>query len=123
MSHIPLIRSANNPVTVRDIEHAISACGTDLRIGPNDLNDYAAILAGAHEVYEKINSMEDYYPTVDRQVYPRNNVHRPSSEENPSNAWAWKARVEGAKEGGLLAGMSVCLKGVLFGPSHPSKIY
>lgn len=110
MSHIPLHKSADNPVTVADVERAICASGSDLRLDPSHLADYEAILAGAHEVFDKINNLEDYYPAVDRQSYPRTDIHCPSSEENPSNAWAWKARVEGTGSG-LLRGKTVCLKG------------
>src|SRR5215467_5531363 len=35
--------------------------------------------------------------------------HRPTSEEDPLNAWMWKCRIEGAREG-VLAGKTVSFK-------------
>ena len=45
-------------------------------------------------------------------AYPRGAAARPAPEANPYNAWAWRYRVEGEREG-LLAGLELALKDVV----------
>jgi amidase len=44
--------------------------------------------------------------------YPRSGGSRPSPEENPLNAWAWRCDIRGADDG-LLAGRTVVLKDII----------
>ncbi|KAL8283253.1 hypothetical protein RQP46_006031 [Phenoliferia psychrophenolica] len=72
--------------------------------------DYKALLAGAHETYEKVLAMPDYVPEVDEERFPRENVHFPTPADNPSGAWAWKVSCKDRNPVGLLAGKTICLK-------------
>jgi amidase len=112
MSHISLTVSEGNPVTSDVLLSTLASLSNEpLHLRDEDIGDYTAIMAGAHEVYQKIIDMEDYVPQVDLQRFSRTGVHRPEPSENPTNAWAWKATIKGDVPGGLLAGRSVCLKG------------
>ena len=111
MSHISLWTSSSNPVTSSHVVESLKRTSRDLAIKSTELPDYTAILAGAHEVFEKISQLDDYIPDVDRERYPRTNVHFPTQKDNAHNAWAWKANVVGAAAEGPLKGKTVCLKG------------
>jgi hypothetical protein len=76
-----------------------------------DVADYTSLLTGIWEIWNKVDQMEDYVPVVDEERFPRKDVHFPGTEENPANAWAWKASVKDMDaKGGLLEGKTVCLK-------------
>jgi amidase len=112
MSHISLTVSEGNPVTPDVLRSTLTSLSSEpLQLRDEDIADYTAIMAGAHEVFQKIIDMEDYVPQVDLQRFSRLDVHRPDASENKTNAWAWKASIKGDTSGGLLAGRSVCLKG------------
>ncbi|RSH92516.1 hypothetical protein EHS25_008932 [Saitozyma podzolica] len=111
MSHISLTVSEGNPVTPDVLRSTLTSLSSEpLQLRDEDIADYTAIMAGAHEVFQKIIDMEDYVPQVDLQRFSRLDVHRPDASENKTNAWAWKASIKGDTSGGLLAGRSVCLK-------------
>lgn len=111
MSHISLTTSPNNPIRPSHVDEAIKLVSPELHIRPEELPDYTAILAGTHEVFERIAKLDDYVPSVNREVYPRENVHYPLPIDNPHNAWACKATVQASDPVGPLVGKSVCLKG------------
>ena len=56
--------------------------------------------------YDLVDQLPDYLPEV---KYPRTSGYRPGPEENPLNAWYWKAEVKGA-DSGPLAGKTIALK-------------
>jgi amidase len=58
------------------------------------------------DAYNTVDRLPDHLPPV---RYPRVPGQRPPPEENPHNAWYYKTRVEGAKQG-KLAGKRVVLK-------------
>lgn len=60
-------------------------------------------LIGALEIGEQLSE------TVAAPKYPRGEGHRPAPHENPLNAWAVKARVQGAPDG-RLRGRTIALK-------------
>ena len=68
--------------------------------------EFLAIMEGTMQVYDQIDAMPDYLPTVD---YPRTPGYRPSAEENPLNAWYIKCEVRGAPRGAL-SGKTIALK-------------
>lgn len=109
MSLVSLEVGPNNPVTSTTLSSTLARLGVALP--PAEIADYTALLAGAHETFQKVLDMPDYVPLVDEARFSRENVHFPSAEENPANAWAWKATVKSASLEGLLAGKTVCLKG------------
>ncbi|MGH7118217.1 MAG: amidase [Acetobacteraceae bacterium] len=71
-----------------------------------DLAAHRGTLAGSVAAYNLVDQMPDELPTV---TYPRTPGRRPSSAENPLNAWYVKTTVEGAPRG-LLKGKKVALK-------------
>ncbi|MBL27410.1 MAG: Asp-tRNA(Asn)/Glu-tRNA(Gln) amidotransferase GatCAB subunit A [Rhodospirillaceae bacterium] len=63
-------------------------------------------MAGMVGAYSALDALPDYLPD---SKYPRSPGYRPGPDENPLNAWYWKATVKGAKRGPL-AGKKVVLK-------------
>ncbi|WOO86016.1 Amidase [Vanrija pseudolonga] len=101
--------SANNPVTSTSVRATLAPLGLALDLSEEE--DYTGFLAGGWEEWNKVLAMDDYVPLVDEARFPRTDVHRPSAEDNPHNAWAWKARIEDTEaRGGLLKGKTVALK-------------
>ncbi|WWD22857.1 hypothetical protein CI109_107351 [Kwoniella shandongensis] len=106
----PDVLSPNNPVTADSVLSTFSKLGLSPP-AKDQVDDYTSLLAGIWEVWDKVDKMEDYVPSVDEERFPRTEVHRPEGEENAHNAWAWKATVRDVKgSGGLLEGKTVCLK-------------
>jgi amidase len=103
----PATLSPANPVTPSSVPDTLARFG--LTLPPEQVDDYTAFLQGVWEVWHRVDQMDDYVPEVDEERFPRENVHRPSVEENPANAWAWRVKIRGV-EGGSLAGKSVCIK-------------
>ncbi|CZR68188.1 related to amidase [Phialocephala subalpina] len=68
-----------------------------------------SLLASNQDSIHIVENLPDYLPTTDLERFPRRDVHRPKLEDNKGNAWAWKVRIEGAKEGPL-KGVSMALK-------------
>ncbi|KAI5477157.1 hypothetical protein MNV49_006813 [Pseudohyphozyma bogoriensis] len=117
MSHFTLSKTANNPVETSHLLSALSYLspkdGPTLTLPSDQHASYTAILAGVHDSFTSILEMEDYVPEVDEERFPRRDVKFPTEDENPTNAWAWKANVKdttGKSKGGLLEGKTVCLK-------------
>ena len=54
----------------------------------------------------------DYYPTIDLDLYPRTDIHRPSGpKDTDKGGWAWKATVKSTKpRSSELAGRTIALK-------------
>jgi amidase len=101
--------SANNPVTDASVPEFLVKMG--LELPADQLPEYTGFLKGIWEVWNEVDGMEDYVPAVDETRFPRLNVHRPTNEENPANAWAWRVTIEDQENtGGLLQGKTVCLK-------------
>ncbi len=68
--------------------------------------EFLAIMNETIAAYDVVDAMPDYLPPVD---YPRTSGYRPSSEENPLNAWYVKTEIKGAPRGPL-AGKTIALK-------------
>jgi amidase len=50
---------------------------------------------------------------VDEERFPRRNIHFPTPEKNPLNAWAWRCEIQdqtSSANPGLLAGRTIVLK-------------
>ena len=77
-----------------------------LTLSDDDLVLYAGLVQTSVDSYNVVDSLPDELPPV---KYPREAGRRASADENPYNAWYWKARVEGSGTG-KLAGRTVVLK-------------
>ncbi|KAK6197286.1 hypothetical protein LQW54_010748 [Pestalotiopsis sp. IQ-011] len=93
----------------KDMLKVASAIGYDI---PNDqLDDYTTLLGRMKGALDTLSAMDDYMPTPDLTLAPRNNVHFPDEADNPLNAWAWRCEcAHDAPPSNLLGGRSVCLK-------------
>ncbi|KAK2810805.1 hypothetical protein FQN50_002628 [Emmonsiellopsis sp. PD_5] len=101
--------SESNPVTIEDVHRTFGKLG--IAPAPEDANDYFKLLAAAHDCAKVVEALPDYEPTVDLKRFPRNNVHRPSKEEQLyGSAWAHTFSIKGASIEGPLSGKTVCLK-------------
>ena len=81
---------------------------TELGMSMSDarITEFMEVMQGTLDAYDVVDSLPDYLPPV---LYPRTSGYRPTSEENPMNAWYVKTEIKGAPRGPLL-GRSVALK-------------
>jgi amidase len=77
-----------------------------MHLSDERITEFLDVMEDTMKAYDVVDAMPDYLPTVD---YPRTPGYRPSSEENPLNAWYIKCEVKGAP-GGPLAGKTIVLK-------------
>lgn len=71
------------------------------------------MLAAVHDCAEGVAALPDYQPIPDQLKYPRENIRRPSKEEQVfGQAWAHRFLIRGKAEGPL-TGKSVSLKDVI----------
>ncbi|ETS80588.1 hypothetical protein PFICI_08117 [Pestalotiopsis fici W106-1] len=92
-----------------DMLKVASAIGFE--IPPDQLDDYTTLLGRMKGALDTLSAMDDYTPTPDFTLTPRENVHFPDRADNPLNAWAWKCDCAHAQPtSDLLQGKSVCLK-------------
>lgn len=102
----------NNPVKPGDVEALVEPLG--LTIEPSEAEDFRTLLAAVHDLAEGVSALPDFQPIPDQEKYPRENVRRPSEDEQVlGHAWAHRFLIRGNAEGGLLAGKSVSLKDVI----------
>jgi amidase len=80
--------------------------GFNLDLSPKDLASFQEIMAGALQSYERLDQLAE--PSLPVK-YERKAGYRPESEENPYNAWYWKASIKGS-DSGKLAGKKIVLK-------------
>ena len=71
-----------------------------------DAASFRGLMAGSIASYARLDELPEPKLPV---KYPRGPGYRPPAEENPYNAWYWKAEIAGAK-GGVLAGARVAVK-------------
>ncbi|KAK9236915.1 amidase signature enzyme [Lipomyces kononenkoae] len=83
----------------------------NVTVPERDVEAYRVLLSGLEEAAKTIELEEDYLPPLDLTRFPRENIHKPNSNEY--NAWAYKATIKStltADAGGLLAGKTVAIK-------------
>ena len=80
--------------------------GLGMSMGDREMMDYLTLMEDSFKAYDVVDAMPDNLPQV---KYPRTPGYRPSSAENPMNAWYVKAEVRGAPSGPL-AGRKIVLK-------------
>ncbi|CAK7227804.1 hypothetical protein SCUCBS95973_006665 [Sporothrix curviconia] len=96
-------------VTQDDVLRVAASVGFDVPAA--ELADYTELLQRAQDALAAVEASEDCQPMPDLEATPRTHVHRPTAENNPLNAWAWRCRVEHAgPTSSLLQGKTVCLK-------------
>ncbi|KAL0256147.1 hypothetical protein SLS55_008539 [Diplodia seriata] len=101
--------SAANPVTVEDVRASFGKLG--VTVTPEEEADYFKLLAGLHDAAKIVDALPDYLPNVDLQRFPRQNVHRPSADEQVLGAaWAHTFTIKDASIQGPLTGKTLCLK-------------
>lgn len=102
----------NNPVKPGDAEALLKPFG--LTIDPAEAQDFHTLLAAVHDCAESVAALPDYQPVPDQTKYPREDVRRPSEEEQVfGQAWAHRFLIRGNPQGGPLAGKSISLKDVI----------
>src|SRR5579871_3244693 len=67
---------------------------------------FRGLMAGSIASYNRLDQLPEPKLPVN---FPRLPGHRPSSEENPYNAWYWKTEIKGSGKG-VLAGKRVAIK-------------
>ncbi|KAL7775054.1 hypothetical protein CFE70_005970 [Pyrenophora teres f. teres 0-1] len=98
-------------VAIGDAESVLTSIGITNGIPQNESRDYHQLLAAVHDVAEHILQLPDYLSRADSDKYPRENIHRPSEDEQDyGHAWAHKFLIRGNPEGELLRGKTVSLK-------------
>ncbi|PYH98672.1 amidase signature enzyme [Aspergillus ellipticus CBS 707.79] len=101
--------SPDNPVKKEDANALLGHLG--LSVEQEDEEDYHTLLAAVHDCAETVASLPDYQPVPDLDRYPRQDVRRPSPEEQLfGQAWAHKFLIKGNPGGGLLAGKTISVK-------------
>ncbi len=94
---------------MRDVSSGLGMTMSDAELG-----EYMELMEANFQSYDLIDSMPDELPKV---KYPRTPGHRPSTAENPMNAWYVKSEIRGAVSGPLegrtiVLKDNVCLAGV-----------
>ena len=95
------------PVTVPTPDQLKQIAGEmGLSLTESDVASFIDLMRPSIDAYNIVDQLPDNLPHVQ---YPRTPGYRPLPEENKHNAWYYKARVEGAKQG-KLKGKTVVLK-------------
>ena len=107
-SATPLIERMSYMTVQRPTLSQMQDVVTELGMSMSDARiiEFMEVMQGTLDAYDVVDSLPDYLPPV---LYPRTSGYRPTSEENPMNAWYVKTEIKGAPRGPLL-GRSVALK-------------
>ncbi|THX15135.1 putative amidase [Aureobasidium pullulans] len=101
--------SAGNTVSVQDVRETFAKL--NVSVPESEEDDYQKLLAAIHDCAETVAALPDSHPPTDLERFPRNNVHRPSLDENIlGHAWAHTFSIKDKNPTGCLAGKTVCLK-------------
>ncbi len=100
MAKFPTVRTP----TVEEILDIADGYGMTLTV--EDAESFQGLMAGTIESYHRLDDLDEPKLPV---KYPRTPGYRPPPEENPYNAWYWKAEVRGADKGPL-KGKTVAIK-------------
>ena len=90
--------------SIEQLAEMAESLGMSMDVDEIDL--YNENLQGVFDRYDLVDAMPDEIPAV---RYPRTTGYRPGPDENPHNAWYWKAEIKGA-ESGKLSGKTVAIK-------------
>ena len=89
------------PDDLRDAAEALR-----LDVSSDEMAAFTVLSEGVLGFFQRLDQLEEPKPPV---KYPRAGGRRPSSDEDPLNAWYWKCSIQGA-EAGPLAGKTVAIK-------------
>ena len=103
----PASKASKEKVSVLALEELTRNIGVELP--EEQKEEWRDLIASVQDSINVVEGLPDYVPQVDLQRFPRTNVHRPPKNENPGNAWAWKATIQGAPSGPL-KDLTFCLK-------------
>lgn len=91
MSVVSLTVREGNPVTEKTVRQLASKISTGMEVkNPQDVKDFAAVLAAFHDSAMSILEMDDYIPPSllpDLERYPRENISYPE-RDSPVCAFA-----------------------------------
>lgn len=98
--------------TVEQVKAAALEIG--IHFNESEAATYHQLMQGQLDAFDLVDSMDIQLPEV---KYPRPSAEKPSPENNPYNAWAFKTTISGANSGKLLGKKiaikdNVCLAGV-----------
>ncbi|THZ11560.1 putative amidase, partial [Aureobasidium pullulans] len=98
-----------NTVSVQGVRETFAKLNVSVPASEED--DYQKLLAAIHDCAETVAALPDSHPPTDLERFPRNNVHRPTLEENIlGHAWAHTFSIKDKNPTGCLTGKTVCLK-------------
>ena len=100
MAKFPTVRTP----TVEEVLDIADGYGLTLTV--EDAESFRGLMEGTIASYHRLDDLAEPKLPV---KYPRSTGYRPPPEENPYNAWYWKAEVKG-KSNGPLKGKRVVLK-------------
>ena len=83
-----------------------AAVALRLDVSSDEMAAFTVLSEGVLGFFQRLDQLEEPKPPV---KYPRSGGRRPSSDEDPLNAWYWKCSIKGA-ETGLLAGKKIAIK-------------
>ncbi|KAE8446989.1 hypothetical protein EG329_011471 [Mollisiaceae sp. DMI_Dod_QoI] len=88
------------------------ALSNNLTIPASELSDWSVLLSGLNHCAKEILQIPDYYTAVDLDLYPRTNIHRPTTPESTDHGgWAWRVDLKCTKpKSAQLEGRSVAIK-------------
>src|SRR5438132_2598915 len=90
--------------TVEQLREIAQAYG--MHLSDADYQSFAGLMGAVLESYRRIDQLPEPALTV---RYPRSGGSRPSTEENPLNAWYQKCSIKGSSTG-ILAGKRIAIK-------------
>ena len=90
--------------TVEQLREIAQAYG--MHLSDADYQSFAGLMGAVLESYRRIDQLPEPALTV---RYPRSGGYRPSTEENPLNAWYQKCSIKGSSTG-ILAGKRIAIK-------------
>ena len=70
----------------------------ELPVSEEELTTFAMLSEGVSGFFQRVDQLEEQ---ARAPKFPRTGGHRPSSEEDPLNAWYWKCSIQGASAGPL----------------------
>ncbi len=95
------------PVRLPTVDQVLEiAKSFGMTLTAEDAASFRGLMAGSIASYNRLDQLPEPKLPV---KYPRSPGYRPGAEENPLNAWYWKAEINGSAKG-LLAGKKVAVK-------------
>lgn len=90
-----------------------TAASLHIKVPAKEEKDYLYLLTALDATAQELLSLPDYDPNAtDTTIFPRTDVHRPSTAENPCNGWSHKFSLKAQPpiRDGILSGRTVVVK-------------